>query len=98
MGAMGRPRRPSPAKRPWEAIGRRLVAARLALGIQSQAEICRALKLAPSRWNQFETGQRQITLEVALKLKSEYGVTLDWVYLGDPSGLPLALHQRILAA
>lgn len=94
MGVMGRPRG-KPAKRRWEAIGRRLVAAREALGILSQAELCRALRVGLSQWNQFETGERRITIDIALKLKHRYGITTDWIYDGDPSMLPFKLHQQI---
>ena len=84
------------AKR-YEDIGKRLIRLRTALGI-NQAELCRQIKCQPSRWNQYESGERQITLPIANKLADEYGATLDWVYRGDPRGLPQQLYTRIQRA
>ena len=70
----------------------------MALGIASQAELCRALNVLPSQWNQYESGERRITVDVALKLKMLYGITIDYIYTGDPSGLPFRLHRQIPAA
>jgi len=92
---MGRPRKTT-AERHWEAIGRRLATLRVAVAPDvSQSEFCRVLRVGKSQWNQFETGERKITTEVALKLKHRYGVTTDWIYDNDPSQLPFDLHQKI---
>jgi transcriptional regulator with XRE-family HTH domain len=82
---------------PYLAIGLRLTVVRGALGI-NQAELCRRIKVDPPRWNQYELGHRRITLEVALRLRAVFGITLDWIYIGDPSSLPAKLHQQILLA
>lgn len=70
-----------------EGISHRLRATRESLG-KSQAEICRDIDCQPNRWNQYETGERRITLEIADRLCRRFGLTLDWIYRGDPSGLP----------
>ncbi len=77
-----------------KSIARRLVAARAALGM-SAAELCRAIRCAPNRWSQYETGERRITLEIAERLCDEFGLSLDWIYRGDPQALPLQLGQAI---
>ena len=82
-------------EQPFRVVGRRLAATREALGI-TQAELCRQLRVDPPRWNQYELGKRRITIEVALELRLAYGVTLDWIYVGDSSGLPPRLHKRIV--
>jgi transcriptional regulator with XRE-family HTH domain len=74
-------------------ISARLVRLRAALRL-SQAEMCRAIDVAPNRWNQYESGERRITLEVAGKLRQRFGVTADWIYFGDESGLPQRLTDR----
>jgi len=33
---------------------------------------------------------------VMARLRYEYGVSLDWLYAGDPSGLPYHLAQKLL--
>ena len=82
------------AKR-FAAIGHRLKQLRLALGNLSQADVCRAIDVIPSRWNQYETGDRKITDDVAARLRQRYGVTRDWIYDGDPSGLPVRFADKL---
>jgi transcriptional regulator with XRE-family HTH domain len=71
-------------EQPFRVVGQRLAATREALGI-TQAERCRRLRVDPPRWNQYEVGKRRITIEVALALRLAFGVTLDWIYVGDSS-------------
>ena len=82
-------------EQPFRMVGRRLAATREALGI-TQAELRRQLRVDPPRWNPYELGKRRITIEVALGLRLAFGVTLDWIYVGDSSGLPARLHKRIV--
>lgn len=77
-----------------KSVAKRLVQSRDALGIKS-AELCRQIDVAPNRWSQYENGKRMITLPVAVKLCGRYGLTLDWIYRGDRSGLPQHLHAKI---
>ena len=76
------------------AIGRRLVALHEGLGI-SQADVCRAIGVAPNRYSQYVNGQRRLTVDVAAQLVREYGVTLDWLYLDDRSKLSQELREKI---
>ena len=76
------------------AIANRLTLLREALEL-SQAELCRAIDVQPNRWNQYETGERRITVAVATKLVDRYRVTLDYIYLGDPAGLPKRIVDRL---
>lgn len=80
-----------------QTISARLVRLRNALRM-SQADMCRAIGVAPNRWNQYESGERRITLEVAGKLRERFGVTADWLYFGDESGLPQRLTDKFLEA
>jgi transcriptional regulator with XRE-family HTH domain len=84
-------------KRPFVQIGKRLSAMREALNL-SQAELCRAINVSPNRWNQYEKGERKITIEVAIKLTLKFHVPLDWVYLGDRSMLPVAIDRNLSGA
>ena len=80
-----------------DEIASRLRRLRTALGM-SQADLCRRIGVAPNRWNQYETGERRITVEVAGKLEDAFGVTLDFVYLGKEAGLPVRIVDQILDA
>lgn len=78
-------------------IAGRLVRLRKTLRM-SQADICRRLDVAPNRWNQYESGDRRITIEIAGRLRDKFGVTADWIYFGDESGLPQRLIDKFLEA
>jgi len=75
-------------------VARRLHAARQALGLDQQQFGTRA-GLSQPQYNQFEKGKRLLTLAAAMKLCDEYNLTLEWLYRGDPSGLPYALARTI---
>lgn len=58
------------------------------------AELCRQTGLSTNRWSQYASAERPITLDAALKLYDRYAVTLDWIFLGDESGMPQRLISR----
>ena len=76
-------------------VGRRLRQTRAALKIEDQREFGEAAGLEQSLFNRFETGKRLLTLQAAMKLCQRYGLTLDWLYRGDPLNLPCKLHDDI---
>ena len=45
--------------------------------------------------SQYERGIRRPQLDVALTIRAKTGVTLDWLYEGDRSGLPLHLAAKL---
>lgn len=75
-------------------VARRLALTRRAFGMQQQ-EFGTSAGMSQPQYNQFETGKRLLTLPYALALCLRYGVTLGWLYRGDPSGLPYSLHEKI---
>lgn len=77
-----------------KVIAGRLVRTREALGL-AQQEFCREIGVAKNVYNPFETGKRRITVDVARRIKLRFGVSLDWIYDGDPAQLPAALYRRI---
>jgi transcriptional regulator with XRE-family HTH domain len=46
------------------------------------------VNLKPNRYSQYETGARPLTIDAALRICNEYGLTLDWLYRGERSTLP----------
>lgn len=80
-------------------VADRLEMTREALDITA-AELCRRTGIRPNQWSQFVNprSKRRITIDAAYKLRDEFGVTLDWVYDADPSGLPARLAQNIKKA
>jgi ribosome-binding protein aMBF1 (putative translation factor) len=75
-------------------IGDRLQALREALGI-SQAELCEEINCNKSRWNQYEQGERKITVTIACRLLKEYGASLDWIYENERDKLPRSLYVKL---
>jgi len=45
--------------------------------------------LKPNRYSQYETGVQALTIDAALTICNEYGISLDWLYRGDRSRLPI---------
>lgn len=77
-------------------IGDRLRLTFAALDVTS-AEVCRRTGITESQLSQFLGGknQRRITVDAAYKLRDEFRLTLDWIYDGDPSGLPNSLAAKL---
>jgi transcriptional regulator with XRE-family HTH domain len=77
-------------------IAHRLRATREAVGM-SQIELCRRADIKPNAYNQWEKGHGRPSLEHAFRLVHTLSITLDWIYLGDLSGVPHGLASRIVA-
>ena len=77
-----------------EAVGRRLRVTRLALGATA-AELCQEIDARPKAYSQWENGKRLFDVLAAVRLKERYGVTLDWIYGGDMSGLSGKLARQV---
>jgi transcriptional regulator with XRE-family HTH domain len=70
-------------------IGKRLKALRIASGYErNQKGFVDLIGIAPNAWSQYEAGTRLPTLDQADKIVVATGVTLDWIYRGNVSGLP----------
>lgn len=79
-----------------EAIGRRLSLTRQVTGL-TQKDFSGRAKIARNTYNQYEKGKRVPRLDHAIALAETFELTLDWVYLGDPSGLRYQMADAIKA-
>lgn len=59
------------------------------------ADLVKKTGIAWSDWSQYEAGNRPVSLTQAHKLRATYSVTLDWIFYGDPAGLPRDLHTEL---
>src|SRR5689334_17068192 len=75
-------------------IGERLRLTREALGL-NQTVFARKAKVALSAYNQYEKGKMRPAIDQAIKIRDAHRLTLDWIYLGDNSGLAAALADAI---
>ena len=79
----------------FKEIGRRLMLLRRILGL-TQVDMAAKMGIQTSRWNNWEMGVSQIQPSEALRLKRLIpGVTTDWIYGGDASGITLSLAEQI---
>lgn len=77
-----------------KSLASRLKMTREALEL-SAAELCRIINCKQNRWSQYEGGDRKITLAVANSLCDQFGLSLDWIYRGNPALLPHALRAKM---
>lgn len=68
-------------------IARRITALRTALGLNG-AQFAALVEITQPAMSNYEAGIRRPDLDVGIKIQARTGVTLDWLYLGDRSGLP----------
>jgi transcriptional regulator with XRE-family HTH domain len=77
-----------------DAISHRLLLLRKALGY-SQPALAQLLGQASGTWAMYETGDRRISLDEALKLCARFGASLDWIYRGNIHSMPADLAEKI---
>ena len=75
-------------------IGLRLKTLRQSLGMKA-IDLATSVECKANRWSQYESGERTITLEVAIRVADEYGVTLDWIYRGDRASLSQEMRVKV---
>ena len=79
-----------------ERIAERLRIVRQVEGL-SQAEFAQRADIAPNAWNNYEKARKRISLDAAIRLCAEYGLTLDYIYFGDSGNLTYNLVNAIKA-
>lgn len=98
MGGPRDTRLPASARR--ELVGRRLQAAREALGL-NRAGMADALDVDRSVFTKIETGQRLLPPDAAIRACDLYGLTLEYLYRDRietlPEGLRAAVLERLAA-
>lgn len=79
-----------------QKIAMRLRLTREVIG-STQVAFAERAGLRPNAYTQYETAINRPSLEAAAKLVHTYQLTLDWIYLGDPSNLPARIADGIKA-
>jgi transcriptional regulator with XRE-family HTH domain len=75
-------------------IARRLQALMDALG-QNQVGMANLVGVSQPAMNNYLKGLRRPDLDVGISIQTRTGATLDWLYLGDRSGLPARLLEKL---
>ena len=81
-------------KRHLREIAARLLAGQEALGLNA-VSVCRLAGIKTNTYSQWVNAKGRPQLDEAMRLCDTFGYTLDWIYLGDPSGLPYALASKL---
>jgi len=79
-----------------EGVGERLRITREALGL-AQSEFAERCGLARNTYNQYEQGKNIPRIENGIAICEAFGLSLDWIYRGDPSSLPYKTADAIKA-
>lgn len=64
----------------------------------SGSEIARRLGIASQTWSDYELGLRGLPPDIAARLRTMFGVSLDWIYTGDESNLQVRFAEQLRAA
>lgn len=77
-----------------ESVGERLKRTRRAFDMD-QNDFAEGAGIRRGTYTQWELGTRRPNLDDAIRLVRAYQLTLDWIYLGIPSGLPPQLFSKL---
>lgn len=69
------------------ACAKRLRAIRDYLGFERSMDFADAIGAPRKSYSQWESGQFRISLEYAAKIQEQFGITLDYIYLGISDAL-----------
>lgn len=81
-----------------QAAGKRLKALRIAKGFDTMRAFANDLGVEEDRYDTWEKGKALIPPQYIEALRQRYGITSDWLYFGDPSGLNVGLFQALKAS
>lgn len=76
------------------AVAERLIKIRVAFGYK-QSQLARLFQITPARLNNWEGGKARPLPEEAYLYRVHFGITLDYIYLGDETGLPVKAAQKL---
>lgn len=85
-----------PSETEVEAIARRLISVRTAMGY-SPSEFADRAGIARNTYSQWENAKGAPSRLEARKLKKAFGITLDYIFEDDPSALPPQINKKLVA-
>ena len=78
-----------------EATRKAIFAARADKAFRNQSSAGKAVGASAARWNNWEHEKALPDPYCMLALKVKHRITLDWIYAGDPAGLPAEIAQAM---
>lgn len=76
--------------------GRRLKRTREALGFSVRRQFAVTTEVDQTNLARWELGEVLVPPVYVVRLKDQFGVSLDWIYAGDAGGLPRRLADTLL--
>lgn len=76
------------------AIGQRLQKTREALGVTAEAA-AHVAGVTRSAWSNYEAGARPPPALAIQRFCLRFGISTDWILLGNPSTLPAGLAEKL---
>lgn len=64
----------------------------------SQIEVARTLRITPARWYRYESGERELSIEVLARFCAAYNVCPRWIILGDLECMQDEIAEQLLLA
>ncbi|MCF3934314.1 helix-turn-helix domain-containing protein [Acuticoccus sp. M5D2P5] len=83
-------------ERPWADVAERVTWHRKVVEQMNQDRYGEILNAKRSQLSNWETGTHRLSLDGAIALNRAFGLSLDFLYLGDTNNLPMALRQAWL--
>ena len=80
--------------RPFQDIADRLRAVREVDG-SGQKEFAEAAGLKYTQYKNWESGASRVGLDGALALRDRYGITLEYIYVGELDSLPISWRKEL---
>lgn len=90
-------RMPTAPDKPFSDIGDRLRWHREMLGLEQAEYVAPLPAVKRSAYSNWEVGSSRLSLNGALALSDVYGLSLDFLYLGNADTLPMALRNAWLS-
>ncbi|WP_424976590.1 helix-turn-helix domain-containing protein [Dinoroseobacter sp. S124A] len=81
------------SKRPFADIAARLRWHRVEFEGLQQAEYAAKAGIGRTALSNWETGDKRVSIDAAMRLRLVYGTSLDWLYCGDAESLPASLRR-----
>jgi hypothetical protein len=86
------------SKKIQREVAGRLLLLREVFHQNNASEAGRAVKLTPQAWYNYETGRRQLDLNVAKQVCEAHGVDYNWLYSGDDKRLKKSVREKLATA
>ena len=63
----------------------------------TQEQAAEIAGITSNAWSEWERGNRTPAVGSMLRLRSRYGISLDWIYAGDPARLPHEIAEQLVS-